>query len=238
MKKSLFNNLLWMVIGILICGCGYVIAASFAASDIKYSPKDKNWKVKNVAEAINSLKESVHNSSISPSVYKKMLNNINGALNMEDGLVPILTSNEGPNGHAFCSAESNLGPEYAAYKAFNGDLSGDDKQNWSSRVLAGNYGYIGYEFNEPVEADTFYVNTLKTDNYTQVSMFEFVLQGSNDGETWVDLCDNIYQEPKTIGYYGITKNQGKYKSYRLYGKSAGGVSNVSIHELQLFYLFN
>ncbi|MBR1717836.1 MAG: hypothetical protein IJ715_01035 [Bacilli bacterium] len=77
MKSIIRNNILWMMIGMLICGSGYVIAASFAASDIKYSPKDKNWKVSNVGAAIDDLYRN-NNCVIYPNQKFVITKDING----------------------------------------------------------------------------------------------------------------------------------------------------------------
>ena len=153
-------------------------------------------------------------------------------LGVETGLIPKLSSNDGSNGKAFASGK--IFNDYDAWKSFNQDLTGDDKQNWASYVEEGNSGYLGYEFNKPIEVKYFYVNTLKTDNYTGVCMKEFVLQGSNDGENWIDLTEKIMHSPQTIKYYPVTKNESLYKFYRIYGTSEGAGNLIAIHELQLF----
>ena len=172
------------------------------------------------------------NVSIDVNSLVNLLNDASNAI-IDKGLIPQLTSNAGSNGQAFCNTPIYT-TNYDAYKAFNRDLTGNDCQNWASYVLTGNYGYVGYTFNEATEANAFYVNTKKSDGNTGVCMKEFVLQGSNDGNTWIDLTDVITHPVQTVKFYTITKNQGKYKSYRLYGKSAGAYSLVAIHELQLF----
>ena len=161
---------------------------------------------------------------------------ISDALNLgvESGLIPKLTSNEGSNGKAFASGKIYNG--YEAWKSFNQDLTGNDAQNWASYVEEGNTGYLGYEFNKPVEVKSFYVNSLKTDNNIGVCMKEFVLQGSNDGNNWIDLTDKIMHSPQTIKYYPVTKNESSYKFYRIYGISEGVGNLIAIHELQLFYI--
>ncbi len=67
-------------------------------------------------------------------------------------------------------------------------------------------------------------------------MKEFVLQGSVDGNNWIDLTEKIMHSPQTIKYYPVTKNESSYKFYRLYGISEGVGNLIAIHELQLFYI--
>ena len=197
---------------------------------IKYYPVTKNessykfYRIYGISEGVSNL-IAIHELQLFDKDYY---------INIEDGLVPKLTSNEGSNGKAFASGKIYNG--YEAWKSFNQDLTGNDAQNWASYVEEGNTGYLGYEFNKPVEVKSFYVNSLKTDNNIGVCMKEFVLQGSNDGNNWIDLTDKIMHSPQTIKYYPVTKNESSYKFYRIYGISEGVGNLIAIHELQLFYI--
>ena len=56
MKKILWNLLFAFIFGaVLFSTITLVIAANYNASDIEYKPSDSNWKVDNVADAIESL---------------------------------------------------------------------------------------------------------------------------------------------------------------------------------------
>ena len=55
MKKVLDSKLFYILIGIVMGSTSLVVASNYIASDIAYTPKDSNWKVSNVADAINSL---------------------------------------------------------------------------------------------------------------------------------------------------------------------------------------
>ena len=197
---------------------------------IKYYPVTKNessykfYRIYGISEGVSNL-IAIHELQLFDKDYY---------INIEDGLVPKLTSNEESNGKAFASGKIYNG--YEAWKSFNQDLTGNDAQNWASYVEEGNTGYLGYEFNKPVEVKSFYVNSLKTDNNIGVCMKEFVLQGSNDGNNWIDLTDKIMHSPQTIKYYPVTKNESSYKFYRIYGISEGVGNLIAIHELQLFYI--
>ena len=197
---------------------------------IKYYPVTKNessykfYRLYGISEGVSNL-IAIHELQLFDKDYY---------VNIEDGLVPKLTSNEGSNGKAFASGKIYRG--YEAWKSFNQDLTGNDAQNWASYVEEGNTGYLGYEFKEKKKVNVFYVNSLKTDNNTGVCMKEFVLQGSNDGNNWIDLTDKIMHSPQTIKYYPVTKNESSYKFYRIYGISEGVGNLIAIHELQLFYI--
>ena len=58
MKKIFNNSFLMFVVGIVVASTSIVLASNYLASDIAYTPKDSNWKVNNVAEAINSIELS------------------------------------------------------------------------------------------------------------------------------------------------------------------------------------
>ena len=71
MRNILKNNFVWMVIGIALCG-GTVIASNYMASDISYTPKNSNWKVTNVAEAIDDLMTE-HNAVVNYSSEEQII---------------------------------------------------------------------------------------------------------------------------------------------------------------------
>ena len=55
MKKIFDNKLFIFILGIVVASTSIVVASNYMATDIAYTPKDSNWKVSNVADAINSL---------------------------------------------------------------------------------------------------------------------------------------------------------------------------------------
>ena len=58
MKKILRSNLFIMMLVAIVSSLTTVLASNYIASDIAYTPSDSNWKVSNVAEAINSIELS------------------------------------------------------------------------------------------------------------------------------------------------------------------------------------
>ena len=82
MKRIIKNNLFGFILGGIIFG-GLVYAANYMASDVTYKPKNKEWKVSNVNEAINDL-------------YNSRKCNMNGTEPVISGdLIPITLSNDG-----------------------------------------------------------------------------------------------------------------------------------------------
>ncbi len=57
MKKVLTSKILYIFIGIIIASTFSVFAYSYLAKNISFTPKDKNWNVNNIEDALNSLKE-------------------------------------------------------------------------------------------------------------------------------------------------------------------------------------
>lgn len=223
MKKN-FKYILFFILTVFISTTSGYAAHKYLANEIEFTPSNKNWNVSNVSDAINYLYEKRNSSTI--------IDYITNGIPVNKGLIPKLESNKGSNGEAI--SNSPIYKSYDAWYAFNFDLTGDDKQNWASYVTTGNYGYIGYKFNEPQDVNVFYLNTLKNDNYTGACMNKFILQASNDGENWINLTDEIQHPVKTIKYYPVTKNEGNYYYYRLYGSSDGAGSLITIHELQFY----
>ena len=130
------------------------------------------------------------------------------------GLVPAMTSDTTPSGE--CSANSTQSIYYP-WKAFDGDYASDAK-GWVPRsgvpVFYTN-DYIRYHFAYPASvkrAKVAYclrgtVNTLK-----------FKIQGSNDGNTWTDLCLEqtfVANTTNTINYYNVSLNNGTYEYLQL-----------------------
>ena len=223
--KGNIKIIIGILIGIIISGITVFASSQIYANQISYGSGT-------VADALNYLYSRVDNVS-NQSAVDTTVNLLNGAntYSVNKGLVPVLSSNTGSNGVAFCN--DKVYSDYSCYKAFNNELSGADHYNWASYVLEGNYGYIGYQFNEATSANMFYVNTKKSDNNNGVVMTEFTLQGSNDGVNWTNLTSTINQGAGKAIYYKIT-NPGSYTYYRLYGKSAGAYSLIALHEFQLF----
>ena len=85
MKKILFSKLFIFLLGVVVTSTSIVFASNYIASDIAYTPKDSNWHVSNVAEAINSIELSKTSDNYSiderivgtwidgKPIYRKML---------------------------------------------------------------------------------------------------------------------------------------------------------------------
>ena len=58
MKKVWNSKIFIFLLGVIITSSSIVLASNYIASDITYTPSDSNWKVSNVAEAINSIELS------------------------------------------------------------------------------------------------------------------------------------------------------------------------------------
>ena len=83
MKKLINKDRIFsFLLGVILCG-GIVYAANYMASDVTYKPKNKEWKVSNVNDAIDSL-------------YNSRKCNMNGTVPEISGkLIPITLSNDG-----------------------------------------------------------------------------------------------------------------------------------------------
>ncbi len=65
MKKTVLG----IALGIVIGATTTVVASTLLASNIAYTPKDKSWKVSNVADAIDDLKNSGGGKTIDLKMY-------------------------------------------------------------------------------------------------------------------------------------------------------------------------
>lgn len=59
MKKILNNKFLFFLLGILMASVSIVVATNYTASEITYTPKDSNWNVSNVSDALDSIYSKV-----------------------------------------------------------------------------------------------------------------------------------------------------------------------------------
>lgn len=144
-------------------------------------------------------------------------------------LIPIMSSNTTPSGEA--SASSCLTSDFAAWKAFNGTNAGSsdcwlapdtDTQPW-----------IAYNFSKKVKVSKLYIENRNYQENTAIK--DFVLQGSNDGVTWIDVKSftNVNTDQKGGRYFEVGDNTNYYSRYRLLIKSKYGVY-ASIGKLQMY----
>lgn len=137
------------------------------------------------------------------------------------GAVPIMTGNTAPYGEA--SASSIYSTGYEAYRAFDGSLS----TIWHSSGTSATQ-YVRYKFTNPVYVKKASVYcTTDTDR-----MATAILQGSNDGSTWVDVSEDV-KSSLVSGWNDIpvTKNGGYYLYYQI---NFGTCISVHISELQFY----
>ena len=126
-------------------------------------------------------------------------------------LVPTMTSNTTPSGECFGSSYDSSD---TYYKAFDGnDASGS---RWIASTARGTACYIGYHFTTATECVK-----AKFIQDTAITSTTAIIQGSNDRETWIDLCDSTSYtaSENTIQF---TKNIREYTDYRLYISTQSG----------------
>lgn len=58
MKKFIKNNIIGFILGLIVAGSiAGVVAYNYNAKDVGFNPSDSKWKVTNVKDALNDLKE-------------------------------------------------------------------------------------------------------------------------------------------------------------------------------------
>lgn len=121
------------------------------------------------------------------------------------GLIPTMTSSTAPSGEVD-SSETPSGQE--AWWVFDGDLI----NSWIPDNLP---AWISYEFPVKVRANKFRAKiggSVTTNGY-----YHALLQGSNDGATWDDLCEKImFTGSGSTGWMQTIDNHGDYFFYRVY----------------------
>lgn len=131
-----------------------------------------------------------------------------------------MTSDTSPSGKVFYSSvDYTYGADRTPYQAFDGN----EVTMGHFKVSVG--GYIGYEFAIPTMVAKMYLN--------QPGAYEcnYILQGSNDGNSWDDLTSEFTNN--NANNYVIT-NCKYYKKYRIYqSTSCGGAAN-SFYTIQFY----
>lgn len=150
-------------------------------------------------------------------------------------LVPIMTSNNIPEGLAFASTIYST--TFDAWKAFNGTAI-DSNNGWIT-VSGTIAGQLGYQFTIPNIVTRYEIVPLN-DSSTGVASFprNWSFEGSNDGNSW-DILD-IQQNQFALGYSNYyykdyyINNTTPYLYYRMNITANGGYTTfTSIGELRL-----
>ena len=129
------------------------------------------------------------------------------------GNVPILTGNTStPYGYGEAFGDSYVDNTSAFYKSFDQDAS----TAWSSsKTGTTNIGaFIGYKFPNPIKVKRVFIGPGWDQNYIRWP-FTFKVQASNDGNTYVDISNNITHNDNTMCYADIDNND-YYLYYRVY----------------------
>ena len=107
MKRIIKSRIFIFILGAIIFGSiGSVVAYNYSANQISYSPKDENWDVSTVKEALNDLRD-INNSQFDISkLSEKEI--IGGTGTTFDGLIP---------GHKYISLFVSNHWDYSASQA-------------------------------------------------------------------------------------------------------------------------
>lgn len=147
-----------------------------------------------------------------------------------DGLVPILTSDNGSDGgYAFASSTYEAGGYYPAFQAFENPTSA---REWVGHSTARS-GYIGYKFSKKRCVKRF---TLRNRNEGSINsaLRTIQLQGSNDGNTWYNIGEQL-TNPQGINLETsfTVDNNDFYMYYRLYIYNTYG-DVMCVEQLQFY----
>lgn len=159
---------------------------------------------------------------------------------LAEGLVPVLTSDTGENGSTF-SREMSMSDGTHVYYLFDDDDTNTayaycNSASPSHFVDDGDY-WFGYQFNTPtiVRRAYFYTRGGSSNSYSA----DFKIQGSNDGETWVDVSDaqtlNLTNSEYGTLWFDIDTTGIAYLYYRLFEDNAvTGKGSYNGIKLQFF----
>lgn len=148
-----------------------------------------------------------------------------------------MTSNTIPNGTAIASSEEGDAYSYAkfAWKAFDKGANNIYSVWTGSSNLDAVGGYLGYIFDTPVCIKYMYLNQAQLINQNVPYRWnKFKLQGSLDGNTWVDIKELISESDNN--FYVII-NKVSYKGYRIYCTESftnAKQNNLDVYELNFY----
>lgn len=124
--------------------------------------------------------------------------------------IPTMTSNTTPSGVA--SADCELNPSYAAWKAMNDDITGENYWHASDTALP---HWLQYQFTSGKIVRRYTVTPRV--NFGAADPKDWILQGSNNGDDWdtLDTQTNQVWSSQTTKAYSFA-NSTSYTYYRLY----------------------
>ena len=140
-----------------------------------------------------------------------------------EALVPPMTSNTAPVGEV--SASDVYDSTSDAYMAFNKSV--DDY--WGTNTTSSSNQWIQYKFEQKVCAKC--VEILPIVN-PQIRVKNFIVQASNDGESFIDLYEGVYLSGDSQIF--SFENDESYEYYRLKVVDTYGGFCVCITELQFY----
>lgn len=139
--------------------------------------------------------------------------------------VPTMTSNTAPFGEVIQHPDSFNKASFPAWKSFDGDNS-----TYSYTVdLNPTHSYIGYVFPNPVVIRFALLYTKSTNGRLK----NYVVQYSDDGDTWVDISSTVTIE-RTGGTFPVAfANTTPHRYWRLYIENT---YNADLNEVQFYGL--
>ncbi|OKP94364.1 discoidin domain-containing protein [Paenibacillus sp. P46E] len=146
-------------------------------------------------------------------------------------LIPIMTSNDAPTGHA--TASSVWSSNHQPFRLFNGDMT---DVGWAS-IQGTPSGWVSYEFNNPVLVNH-YTLLARADSsvYKEESPKDFTFEAW-DGEKWLvlDSEENITNWEKYKYKEFSFTNETVYKKYRLNITKNNGLSMfTALNALEMY----
>ncbi|HBU84058.1 MAG TPA: hypothetical protein DEF35_20805 [Paenibacillus sp.] len=145
-------------------------------------------------------------------------------------IIPSMTSNSTPSGYIVSANSENGGSTgaNAAFRAVDGSLA---PNGWVTAGSAPAWIKIELPSKKIVTKYGFMVNYRVND----CSPKNFIFQGSNDGNTWVNLDSRVDQTwTSDVFKYFEFKNKKGFSMYRVYISSNGGGLFVNLNELRLY----
>lgn len=147
---------------------------------------------------------------------------------------PVLTSNGEYPYSEFCTfASSYFAEDTQPYYATQ-----PNNERWQSDNSISLPQYIGYFSNRPIKVESITMNNNSSPDANFVyNPYNFKLQGSNDGTTWVDLLSVTsnpnYNNNDEDGYTLDVNSSEGYYFHRLYVESVRGGRPVMVSYLRL-----
>ena len=152
MKKIIKSRVFAFILGAITFGSIGVVAATYNAKQISYTPKDTSWKVNNVRDAIDELYNKANSSKVATQVATLTTQGATYTMQNDGYIIGTASSTYNEGGYWISYNDNNAGTDILSTSNYN-DLTIHKVSLYASkdtiiytRPSYGNYNLTVYEW--------------------------------------------------------------------------------------------